>query len=445
MGSFFFRHFGCRLNHYEGSSIISELYERGWKRTSRRSESQIALVHACTVTARADYKVRSEIKKIGTENPGAKIYVLGCYDSSLRKKFPGARFIPNQIKSRACEIIAGDFPDSGSPRIKEDSHEDPRFSFFLPSNAGYSRAYLKIQDGCDEECAYCKIPQVRGKSVSRDPEAVENEVRKLVENGFHEIILTGVNIGDYRREGTDFYGLLERISRAPGNFYFRISSLEPMCMDPRIIPILENPKFAGFLHIPIQSGSPRILRAMNRFQNMDALSRNIEKIQNHFPDIFLGTDIMAGFPGETHTDFEHTLNFIHRHDFSRIHAFPFSLRERTPLERSLRNQNKNRQSLKEKREYKLSSGNELASRMARVMAMDQFLRDSYRKKTSHRVYRAIVEIKNQSLPGEEWTAVTENYQELSIPEPLRSGLQKKDMVHLAYDVSGILRLDKKTV
>ncbi len=445
MGSFFFRHFGCRLNHYEGSSIISELYERGWKRAARRSESQIALVHACTVTARADYKVRSEIKKIEMENPDAKIYVLGCYDSSLRKKFPNAVFIPNQKKSRTCQIIKKDFPDSVIPQAREDSHEDPRFSFFLPSNAGYSRAYLKIQDGCDEKCAYCKIPQVRGKSISRNPEAVENEVRKLIESGFHEIILTGVNIGDYRKEGINFYGLLERISHIPGEFYFRISSLEPMCIDPRIIPILKNPKFAGFLHIPIQSGSPQILRAMNRSQDMDALSRNIENIQNHFPDIFLGTDIMVGFPGETHTDFEHTMNFLHRHDFSRIHAFPFSLRERTPLERSLRNQNKNRHSPEEKMEYKLSSGNEVGSRMEQVMALDQFLRDAYRKKTSHRVYRAIVEIKNQSLPGEEWTAVTENYQELFIPEPMRSGLQKKGMIHLVYDISGILRLDKKTV
>lgn len=430
--SFYFRHFGCRLNYYEGISIISEFLNAGWEQSESVENAHVAMIHSCTVTSRADYKVRSEIRKIKTANKQITVYVLGCFDFSLIRKFPDVFFIGNRHKSKTFDIIrhhrAGNTV-SNKKNLLTVKEKNLRFDYYLPASANFSRAYVKVQDGCSENCSYCKIPQVRGRSVSRDNRKIIEEIRELVLKGFHEIVLTGVNTGDYQYNGMNFTALLKSILSLNGDFYIRISSIEPKYLNTEAVEIFSHEKMAAFLHVPIQSASEKILLSMNRPFYVNQLRENITVLRKNIPGIFLGTDVLVGYPLEDEREFTKTLEFIKEMDFAGIHVFPFSPRERTRV-----------CSLFSERELKQQNGKLIKERIQRLVQVANFQKRAYIARTSWVPVRGIVE----SGPDDaELIVLTENYLHLKKDRSkladlvhLPNGIEKKSKLRVRYNSKG---------
>ncbi|GIX42176.1 MAG: tRNA (N(6)-L-threonylcarbamoyladenosine(37)-C(2))-methylthiotransferase MtaB [Leptospiraceae bacterium] len=340
---------GCRLNIYESDGILNQFISDGYKPVNWEEGPDIAIINTCTVTSQADAKNRNIIRNILKKNPNAKVIVTGCYaqtDKEELEKISGIfAIVGNQHKSKIFEIYRNleknqfnqainlsegplkYFENSKKRRIVNDPFE---YGNVVP--IGHTRAYLKIQDGCDRKCSYCKIPMARGGGISRPIEDILKQIEILEENKIPEIVLTGVNLGWYRYKNYRFCDLLEKILEKLKYSRLRISSIEPSDVNERLAELTLHPKFCNFLHVPLQSGSDRILRLMKRSYNSKTFSLRIEKVLKINPEIFLGTDIIVGFPGETSKDFKDTIKLLKNLNFVNIHAFPFSVRKGTEIE-----------------------------------------------------------------------------------------------------------------
>ena len=299
---------GCKANQYDTQSIRERFLSNGYKEINNGRSSSNYLINTCTVTAAADRKSHNIIRHYIRENPRAKIIITGCLvekDNASLAKIKGIDFI---ISKRF-------FPDG------------------ISNFSGHTRAFLKIQDGCNNFCAYCKVPLVRGASRSRQLEEIISEAKRLVKNGFKEIVLTGICLGAYGQDlsdKTNLVSLIEALEKIEGLLRIRLSSIEAGDVNNDLIKkMVSSPKLCRHLHIPIQSGDDEILKNMNRSYRAKDYLKLIRKIKKYIADIAITTDILVGFPSETETNFQNTVNLIKKVTPLRTHIFPYSPRQGT--------------------------------------------------------------------------------------------------------------------
>jgi threonylcarbamoyladenosine tRNA methylthiotransferase MtaB len=325
-----FHTLGCRLNLYETDGLSKTFSDLGIPTIDENEKPEILVINTCTVTNKADSKNRNVIRNAIKKNPGAQIWVTGCYaqtDKEVIEKIPGITgILGNNEKSKLPYIVLDKINSQTDQNLPFD-----RFSYSDVLPVDHTRAYLKIQDGCNRVCSYCKIPQARGKGISRDFQNILDQVNFLQDQSIPEIVLTGVNIGWFKDSNgkKGFLNLLEKILEKLTYSRLKISSIEPSDVNKDLAQLMKHPRFSKFLHIPLQSGSKKILKNMKRSYTPETFQKRIEAILNDNPDVFLGTDVIAGFPGETLEDFEETLTILKRYQFSKIHAFPYSPRAGT--------------------------------------------------------------------------------------------------------------------
>ena len=327
---------GCKVNSYECSALASSLIKRGYQE-SKEKDLDVVIINTCSVTATADQKSRQHIRKIMNEYPHAICVVMGCYSQG------NYDYISSEIKphvlvgtSRRDEIpdLIEQYRKEKTPIVKVD--DKPRFFKYeelgVTSFSENVRAYLKIQDGCDNFCSYCLIPYRRGKMRSRNKEYILEEAKYLISQGYKEIVLTGIHVGGYGRDLNDisFSDLVEQLCNLDGLYSLRISSIEESEIDEKLIKLYkENKVLAKHLHIPLQSGSDKVLALMNRKYNCEQFYNKINLIKEALPDVAITTDVIVGFPQEEEENFKETYDFIKNCGFHMLHVFPFSAREGT--------------------------------------------------------------------------------------------------------------------
>ena len=332
---FSFLSLGCKVNFYENSALRSVFLSRGYLEDDINPD--IIVINTCSVTATADQKSRQHIRSLRKKHPHSIICVMGCYAQKNHK------FI---LESCGADIITGTSNRNKIPEYidkflidheKVDYTKDnPRsFSYEEISLTSFSenvRAYLKIQDGCNQFCTYCIIPHVRGVSRSRNFDAVINEAKEIVNNGFKEIVLTGIHVGGYGRDLKDksFSDLLEALSNIEGLKRITISSIDSHEIDDKLIELLKTKdNIAHHIHICLQSGSNSVLKRMNRHYDTDSFLDVCRRVKEAIPDVAITTDVIVGFPGESEEEFKESFDFIKKCGFAMLHVFPFSPREGT--------------------------------------------------------------------------------------------------------------------
>ena len=326
---------GCKLNFSESSTIAREFERGGYLRVAPNEPTDVAVINSCSVTEHADKKCRNIIRKIHRRNPGAIIAVTGCY----------AQLKPNEIAEIEGVDIVLSNNDKGDlykrvVEIRERSkaevyscsaEEITRF-FAAYSSGERTRSFLKVQDGCDYKCAYCTIHYARGSSRNIPIADIVREAHEIAEAGQREIVITGINTGDFgRTTGEKFIDLLKALDQVEGIDRYRISSIEPNLITDEIIEFCAaSPKFMPHFHIPLQSGSTRLLGLMRRRYTAEHYRNRIAKIRSLMPDAFLGVDVIVGFPGEGEEEFMESYRLLEEVGASFLHIFPFSERPGTP-------------------------------------------------------------------------------------------------------------------
>jgi len=341
--TFFISNFGCRASQSEGASIHQELLESAATESASVFDANVVIVNSCTVTEEADREVRQLIRRVASRNPKAQIIVTGCYAQRAPEELaqlPGVRYVVgNSHKSMVGEMALRTFNEDFSSHGRAETlcssiflEKELKPALHLGSG-GRTRAVVKVQDGCNANCSFCIIPSVRGRSRSMVADAVIAEVRDLVSRGYKEVVFSGIHLGSYGRDlpaKTNLYDLLCRVLEIAGLERLRLSSIEPLEVVPEIINLVaDHPRMAHHFHIPLQSGSNRVLRAMYRPYTRDYYSTLVSRVRVRVPDAAIGADVMVGFPGETDEDFMDTYRLIEESPLTYLHIFPFSSRPGT--------------------------------------------------------------------------------------------------------------------
>lgn len=323
---------GCKVNTYEMEYIASLFKERGYEICDFNDFCDVYVVNTCTVTNNSDVKSRKMINHPKKINKNCCLVVCGCFIESAKdyKNDDIDIVLGNYNKSKVVDLVEDFFKNHEQISQKYDLNnvkfEDMQIKHF----ENRTRAFVKIQDGCENFCTYCIIPYVRGKCRSKDEHKVIEEITTLVNNGYNEIVLTGIHTGNYGVDiNTNFSNILEKILNIKGLKRLRISSIEITELDDKFLELLKNPILCNHLHIPLQSGSDKILKRMNRKYDKKYFKEEISKIRKIRPDISITTDVIVGFPGETEEDFNECMEFIKEINFSKIHVFPYSKRNGT--------------------------------------------------------------------------------------------------------------------
>ena len=322
---------GCKVNIYESEYIINILKENGYQIVDFDSKADIYIINTCTVTNTSDKKSEKMIKRARKQNKDAIIIAMGCHAQIKGDNIDADIIIGNKDKSKIISLIE-EYQENKN-KIKRIYNLD-NVSFedmYISSFNSHTRAFVKIQDGCDAFCSYCIIPYARGPIRSKDPKTVIKEITSLVENGYKEIILTGIHTGKYGKDiNYTFEQLLKDIIKIKNLYRIRISSIEiNELTDPILNLIKDNQVIAKHLHIPLQSGSDKILKLMDRKYDLKFYKDRIEKIRKMIKDVSITTDLIVGFPNENEKDMEDTLKFLKEIKFTKIHTFPYSKREGT--------------------------------------------------------------------------------------------------------------------
>lgn len=326
---------GCKLNFAETSALSQLFLDKNYQRVKFSQQADIYIINTCTVTANADKKGRQLIRKAIRENPNAYIVVIGCYAQLKPKEI-------SQIKGVDLVLGANEklnvlnyidrIDKSKSPKILSCNINNVNNFFSAYSFGDRTRTFFKIQDGCDYNCTYCTIPLARGKSRNQSIQKSVEKVKEIARKGSKEIILTGVNIGDFgRTTNENFFDLISELVKVDGIERYRISSIEPNLLTNKIIDfVFENKKIMPHFHIPLQSGSDDILKKMKRRYNTDLFKSKIDYINKKFNNnAFIGVDVIIGFPGETDEYFNQTYDFLNNLEISFLHVFTYSDRENT--------------------------------------------------------------------------------------------------------------------
>ena len=325
---------GCKVNSYESNALKEQFLLNGFKEDQR---PDITVINTCSVTAVADQKSRQIIRREKRNNPDAVLCVMGCYsqkNANFIKKECGADIVVGTSNRDKIVDFVKQFIGDKKQIICID--KDPRKfkyeSFKTIAMPNSTRAYVKIEDGCNNFCTYCTIPYTRGVARSRDKDEILEEISTLVEHGFKEIVLTGIHTAHYGldNKSCSFSDLVEQICQIPGLYRLRISSIEESEIDDKLISLLAKyPCIADHMHMPLQSGSKTVLKRMGRKYNVDDFINKVNRIREVRPHIAITTDVIVGFPGETQEEFLETYNFIKKVNFAELHVFPFSPREGT--------------------------------------------------------------------------------------------------------------------
>ncbi len=329
---------GCKVNTYESEYVLNEFVKRGYEITDFSCcDADVYLINTCTVTNTSDQKSRKMIRQARKKNAHAIVAVMGCF-SQIRDNDNAILdyvdvVIGNSDKSKIVDLIEEYKKHKKKilniKDINETSFEDMEIDSFKTR----TRALVKIEDGCENFCSYCIIPYVRGKVRSKDPKKVIDEVKKLVSNGYKEIVLTGIHTGHYGADlkGYDFSDLLNDLEKVDGLDRIRISSIEITELNDKFLSVLKSSKkIVNHIHVPLQSGSDEILKKMNRKYDTKYYLDKIKKIRTIRPDMAITTDVIVGFPSEDETLFKETINFVKKVSFAGGHVFPFSSRNKTP-------------------------------------------------------------------------------------------------------------------
>ena len=359
---------GCKVNSYESEYVAGLFKKSGYEIAEFNDICDIYIINTCTVTNQSDSKSRKIIREAIRRNSEAIIVAMGCFVESNKDKLPEGIdiIIGNKDKSKVVELVE-EYINTKTPiNVLSDDlgleFEDMEISTF----GNKTRAFVKIQDGCENYCTYCIIPSVRGKCRSKDKDKVIEEITSLVNNGYKEIVLTGIHTGHYGVDlDTSFADLLRDIVKIPNLYRLRISSIETTELNDEVLDILKNSNIiCNHLHVPLQAGSNEILKLMNRKYDIDYFIDKIEEIRSIRPDIAISTDIIVGFPGETEELFQETLNNSRKIGFTKIHVFPYSVRNNTPAAK-FKNQ---------------IDGNTKKDRVKRLISLSEELEEEYMKK-----------------------------------------------------------------
>ncbi len=316
---------GCRLNQAESQDLAEALASAGFSVVSGKAGADILIVNTCAVTHVAARKSRQSLRIYHHRWPRAKIVVWGCSEPELKKMPEVDLAIPLKDKARTADIIVKKF---GAFLCQQVQNQKLKTGKTLLSN-GRTRVLLKIQDGCDEFCTYCIVPFRRGKPHSVPGAKILGKVKQIESMGGKEIVLTGVHIGSYHSQGLSLAGLVKKILTQTQISRIRFSSIEPQHLSPEILKLFRQPRICPFLHLPIQSGSDRVLKMMKRRYSAKQLMALIARIKKTVPGVFMSTDVIVGFPGESETDFRRTAEFCRLAGFAKIHVFSYSNREGT--------------------------------------------------------------------------------------------------------------------
>lgn len=316
---------GCRTNQYESQAYQDQLKQMGYSNAQEGDTADICIVNTCTVTESADNQSRYEIRQLAKENPRSKLVITGCAADNKPEAIQGISGVTHLIKNKDKDnLIASVFPEE----------EVPEFS--IKNFDSHTRAFVKVQDGCNSFCTYCIIPYVRGRSRSRTVAEIVQEVEGLIANGFKEVVLTGINIGDFDGNAPEgetpvrLTELVRAVDKIPGLERLRVSSIDPDEVDEDLADaILNGKKTCHSMHIVLQSGSNVVLKRMNRKYTRQIFLETVERLRAASPDFTFTTDVIVGFPGETEMDFQDTLDLIEQVKFAKVHMFPYSERSRT--------------------------------------------------------------------------------------------------------------------
>jgi threonylcarbamoyladenosine tRNA methylthiotransferase MtaB len=322
---------GCRLNAYESDALKAGFVELGYRVVTLAEAADVVVVNSCTVTDQADRKSRNALYRAGRSgDPPPLVVATGCMATGQGETvaaMPGVDYVvDNEHKAGIPALV--DAHRAGEISAAADRPTGP-FAYGSGEHAARARRFLKVQDGCDNRCSFCIIPFVRGRAVSRPLAAILDEARGIIDDGFHEIVITGVNLGRYRHDGTEFTAMLEALLALPGNFRVRLSSLEP---DPQVAPaidLLADDRLCPHLHLCLQSGSDRVLLAMRRLYDLQTFEQLLERARRIRPDLNATTDILVGFPDETDEDFDDTCRAVQHLGFTHCHTFRYAKRDGT--------------------------------------------------------------------------------------------------------------------
>ena len=335
---------GCKLNYAETSSILDDLCQQGWELSTIDEGADLIIVHTCAVTKQAEKKSRQKIRGIIRKNPDSRIAVIGCYSQLNPEDLSSIEGVDAILGSNdKFNIQSYNDISSGtivSPFVKVSQADTfrevyPGYSLPAAESSDRTRAFLKIQDGCDYGCAYCTIPIARGGSRSLPVARIVERAHIMASSGYREIVLTGVNMGDYRYEGKVLGDLLLKLEDVNVS-RIRISSIEPDCIDDELISLVAgSEKIVPHFHIPLQSGSDNVLKAMRRRYDTAMYSSRVKNAVERIADCAIGTDVIVGYPGETVDDFWQMYRFLEELPLAYLHVFSCSVRPGTPLARQV--------------------------------------------------------------------------------------------------------------
>ncbi|MBS0625833.1 MAG: tRNA (N(6)-L-threonylcarbamoyladenosine(37)-C(2))-methylthiotransferase MtaB [Verrucomicrobia bacterium] len=311
---------GCRTNQYESQAYTDQLRQLGYTQVQEGEEADICVVNTCTVTESADSSSRHQIRSLLRANPNAKVAVTGCMvensPDAIQALDPRIQIVSNLKKEQLVSLV---LPE-----------EEFYPEFNIQAFDAHTRAFLKVQDGCNSFCTYCTIPYVRGRSRSRKMAEILVEAKGLIERGFKEIVLTGINIGDFEDEGRRLADLVRAVDELEGLKRLRVSSIDPDEVDDDLTDaILNGRRTCPSMHIVLQSGSNVILKRMNRKYTRQIFMETVERLTRLKPDFTVTTDAIVGFPGESDADFADTMDLVEKVQFAKVHMFPYSPRKRT--------------------------------------------------------------------------------------------------------------------
>ena len=329
-----FKTLGCRLNQFETDALVTGFHNAGYQVVDFGEDADVTVINTCTVTNQSDHKSRHTIRHAAARNRNALVVVTGCMADNYKEKLESQEqityVVDNDHKNSIVELVDSHF--SGE-LIHPDKLPGNRFGFDTVQKSLHTRTSVKIQDGCDNFCAFCIIPTVRGRAVSRPLNDILDNVRRVVDNGFKEVVITGVNIGRYEHNGTTFEEVIKQVLELPGDFRVRISSLEPDGLSDHFHELFSHPKLPPHLHLCLQSGSEQVLLKMRRMYTAQHFIKTIERFRDAIPGFNFSTDVIVGFPGESDKDFQQTVDFVRNAWFSHVHTFRYSRRTGTLADR----------------------------------------------------------------------------------------------------------------
>lgn len=373
---------GCKVNIYESEVVTDLLKKGGYEIVSFEDKADIYIINTCSVTNESDKKSRKMINRAKKNNSEAIIVVMGCYSQVSSDDIEADIILGNKDKSKIVEILNDFIRDRESKKIIYDLSSVEFEKMEISHFDNHTRAFVKIQDGCNAFCSYCIIPYTRGRVRSKNKEDVIEEVSRLVRDGYKEIVLTGIHTGRYGIDiNSSLYELLCELVKIPNIYRIRLSSIEINEVTPEIIDLYKNNKImARHLHVPLQSGSNKILKLMNRRYNKEEFMEMIDKLRE-IEDISLTTDLIVGFPNETDDDFEETMDTLKKIHFTKIHTFPYSRRRGT---------------VADKMDGHIS-GDIKKKRVHEVIELSNEYENEYYKSKISKVYDGVVERHNNGL------------------------------------------------